>query len=84
MGSKSDWETMRHAHETLEQFGVAHECRIVSAHRTPHLLAEYAGGAEARGLEVIIAGAAALPTCPEWPQPSRSCRCWGCPSSRTR
>jgi 5-(carboxyamino)imidazole ribonucleotide mutase len=57
MGSKSDWETMRHAHETLDRFGVAHECRIVSAHRTPHLLAEYAGGAEARGLEVLIAGA---------------------------
>ena len=57
MGSKSDWETMRHAAETLEQFGVAHECRIVSAHRTPDLLAEYARGAEGRGLEVIIAGA---------------------------
>ena len=57
MGSKSDWETMRHAAETLELFGVAHECRVVSAHRTPGLLAEYAGSAEARGLEVIIAGA---------------------------
>ena len=57
MGSKSDWETMRHAHETLAEYGVAHECRIVSAHRTPHLLAEYAGGAEARGIEVNIAGA---------------------------
>ena len=57
MGSKSDWETMRHAAETLEAFGVAHECRVVSAHRTPGLLAEYAGGAEGRGLEVIIAGA---------------------------
>src|SRR5437868_11873740 len=57
MGSKSDWETMRHAHETLTQFDVTHECRIVSAHRTPDLLAEYAGQAEGRGLEVIIAGA---------------------------
>jgi 5-(carboxyamino)imidazole ribonucleotide mutase len=57
MGSKSDWETMRHAAETLELFGVAHECRVVSAHRTPGLLAEYAGSAEARGIEVIIAGA---------------------------
>ena len=57
MGSKSDWETMRHAAETLEGFGVAHECRVVSAHRTPGLLAEYAAGAEGRGLEVIIAGA---------------------------
>ncbi|MBC8138814.1 MAG: 5-(carboxyamino)imidazole ribonucleotide mutase [Fibrella sp.] len=57
MGSKSDWETMRHAHETLIQFDVPHECRIVSAHRTPHLLTEYATQAEGRGIEVIIAGA---------------------------
>lgn len=57
MGSKSDWETMRHAHETLNQFDLPHECRIVSAHRTPQLLAEYATGAEERGIEVIIAGA---------------------------
>lgn len=57
MGSKSDWETMRHAQETLAHFGVPHECRIVSAHRTPHLLTEYATTAEERGLEVIIAGA---------------------------
>ncbi|HLW01703.1 MAG TPA: 5-(carboxyamino)imidazole ribonucleotide mutase [Ktedonobacterales bacterium] len=57
MGSKSDWETMRHADETLTQFGVAHECRIVSAHRTPAWLAEYVSGAQARGIEVIIAGA---------------------------
>ncbi|MFN7932396.1 MAG: 5-(carboxyamino)imidazole ribonucleotide mutase [Bryobacteraceae bacterium] len=57
MGSKSDWETMRHAAETLERFGVAHECRVVSAHRTPDWLAEYAKTAEGRGLEVIIAGA---------------------------
>lgn len=57
MGSRSDWETMRHAAETLEQLGVPHEVRVVSAHRTPDLLFEYAGGAEARGLEVIIAGA---------------------------
>jgi 5-(carboxyamino)imidazole ribonucleotide mutase len=57
MGSKSDWETMRRADEMLTRFGVAHECRIVSAHRTPAWLAEYASGAEARGIEVIIAGA---------------------------
>ncbi len=57
MGSKSDWETMRHADETLSQFGVAHECKVVSAHRTPALMAEFAGTAEARGIEVIIAGA---------------------------
>jgi len=57
MGSRSDWETMRHAAELLEELRVPHECRIVSCHRTPGWLAEYAGGAEARGLEVIIAGA---------------------------
>jgi 5-(carboxyamino)imidazole ribonucleotide mutase len=57
MGSKSDWDTMSHAAETLEQLGIAHEVRVVSAHRTPDLLFEYAGGAEARGLRVIIAGA---------------------------
>lgn len=57
MGSKSDWETMRHAAEMLERFGVPHECRIVSAHRTPAWMAEYASTAESRGIEVIIAGA---------------------------
>lgn len=57
MGSKSDWETMQHAAQTLEQLGVPHEVRVVSAHRTPDLLFEYASTAEARGLEVIIAGA---------------------------
>ena len=57
MGSTSDWETMRHAHEMLTQLAVAHECRVVSAHRTPELLQEWASGAEGRGLEVIIAGA---------------------------
>src|SRR5947209_8746911 len=57
MGSTSDWETMRHADETLTRFGVAHECRVVSAHRTPAWMAEFARSAEARGLEVIIAGA---------------------------
>jgi 5-(carboxyamino)imidazole ribonucleotide mutase len=57
MGSQSDWETMRHAAEILTDFGVAHECRIVSAHRTPDLLVEYATAAETRGLEIIIAGA---------------------------
>ena len=57
MGSKSDWETMRHADEMLTRFGVPHECRIVSAHRTPALMAQFASEAEARGLQVIIAGA---------------------------
>ncbi|HYS92086.1 MAG TPA: 5-(carboxyamino)imidazole ribonucleotide mutase, partial [Candidatus Acidoferrales bacterium] len=57
MGSKSDWETMRHTDEVLTQFGVPHECRIMSAHRTPALTIEYASGAEGRGVEVIIAAA---------------------------
>src|SRR6185437_5451073 len=57
MGSKSDWETMRHAAETLESLGVPFETRVVSAHRTPDLLFEYAQSAEGRGIEVIIAGA---------------------------
>jgi 5-(carboxyamino)imidazole ribonucleotide mutase len=57
MGSQSDWDTMRHTAETLAGLGVPHEVRVVSAHRTPDLLFEYASTAEARGLEVIVAGA---------------------------
>jgi len=57
MGSKSDWETMRHAAEMLERFGVPHESKVVSAHRTPNWMVEYASSAESRGLQVIIAGA---------------------------
>jgi 5-(carboxyamino)imidazole ribonucleotide mutase len=57
MGSRSDWETMRHAAETLDRLGIAHETRIVSAHRTPRRLVAYAEGARGRGLKVIIAGA---------------------------
>jgi len=57
MGSTSDWETMVHAHEMLDQFGVLHECKVVSAHRTPQWLAEYAESAKSRGLKVLIAGA---------------------------
>lgn len=57
MGSRSDWETMQHASETLEDLGVGFEVKVVSAHRTPDLLFEYAGGAVERGLKVIIAGA---------------------------
>ena len=57
MGSKSDWETMRAASEMLADFGVAHECRVVSAHRTPEFMVEYAQTASARGIELIIAGA---------------------------
>jgi 5-(carboxyamino)imidazole ribonucleotide mutase len=64
MGSKSDWDTLRHADDMLTSFGVPHECRVVSAHRTPEWMREYAQQAESRGLEVIIAaagGAAHLP-----------------------
>jgi 5-(carboxyamino)imidazole ribonucleotide mutase len=57
MGSRSDWETMRHAAETLEQLGVAHETKVVSAHRTPQRLYDYAHSAKGRGLKLIIAGA---------------------------
>ncbi|WP_146510130.1 5-(carboxyamino)imidazole ribonucleotide mutase [Thalassoglobus neptunius] len=57
MGSTSDWETMKPASEILTQFDVPHECRVVSAHRTPDLMNEYAKTAESRGLEVVIAGA---------------------------
>lgn len=57
MGSRSDWETMQHASAILDELGIAHECRIVSAHRTPDWLMEFAGSAESRGIQVIIAGA---------------------------
>lgn len=57
MGSTSDWETMQHAHALLSEFGVPHECAVVSAHRTPEHMARFAKEAEARGLETIIAGA---------------------------
>ena len=57
MGSQSDWETMKRAADVLSELGVAHECRVVSAHRTPDLLFRYAASAQKRGLKVIIAGA---------------------------
>ncbi|MET1025843.1 MAG: 5-(carboxyamino)imidazole ribonucleotide mutase [Dongiaceae bacterium] len=57
MGSQSDWQTMRHAVDILSEFGIPHEARIVSAHRTPHRLVEYAETARSRGLKVVIAGA---------------------------
>jgi len=57
MGSKSDWETMQHASSTLKEFGVAHEYEVVSAHRTPGWMSEFAGSAQGRGIQVIIAGA---------------------------
>src|SRR3954452_15469420 len=57
MGSKSDWETLRHAADVLKEFGVPHECQVVSAHRTPDWMNEYAKTADERGLQVSIAGA---------------------------
>jgi 5-(carboxyamino)imidazole ribonucleotide mutase len=57
MGSKSDWDTMRASSETLEQFGVAHECHVMSAHRTPAMASEFASTADSRGIQVIIAAA---------------------------
>ena len=57
MGSKSDWDTMRASSETLEKFGVAHECHVMSAHRTPAMASEFAGTADSRGIQVIIAAA---------------------------
>ncbi len=57
MGSRSDWETMKYADEVLSRFGVPHECRVLSAHRSPNLTSAWAGGAERRGLAVIIAAA---------------------------
>ena len=57
MGSKSDWDTLRHADEMLTRFGVPHEAKVVSAHRTPNWMVEYASSAESRGIQVIIAGA---------------------------
>ena len=57
MGSSSDWDTMRHADETLSDFGIEHECRVISAHRSPSLAAEFGSTAESHGLEVVIAAA---------------------------
>jgi 5-(carboxyamino)imidazole ribonucleotide mutase len=57
MGSKSDWDTMKHASDTLQEFGVPHECRVISAHRAPKALAEYVTGAASRGTKILIAAA---------------------------
>ena len=82
MGSRSDWETMRHAADTLERLGVAHEVRVVSAHRTPDLLFEYAGGAEARGSRSSSRAPAVRRTCRAWRRPRPCSPFWACPSSR--
>ena len=63
MGSQSDWETMQGAAELLTRLGIVHEVTVVSAHRTPQLLFDYAGSAAARGLQLIIAGPVVQPTC---------------------
>ena len=75
MGSKSDWPTMEIASLTLTEFGVPHETKIVSAHRTPDLLFEFAKSAEDRGIEVIIAGAGGAAHCPECALRKQCCRC---------
>ena len=74
MGSSSDWETMKHAVEMLERFDVPHERQIVSAHRTPVWMAEFASTAEGRGIEVIIAGAGGAAHLPAWSRRTRCCR----------
>lgn len=66
MGSQSDWETMKNAADTLDALGVSYEARIVSAHRTPDRMVAFSKGARDEGFQVIIAGAAAPPTCPAW------------------
>ncbi|KXK05440.1 MAG: phosphoribosylaminoimidazole carboxylase catalytic subunit [Acidobacteria bacterium OLB17] len=75
MGSKSDWPTMKLAADILEEFGVEHETKIVSAHRTPDLLFEFARSAEERGIEVIIAAPAEPLTCRECVLRRRYCQC---------
>jgi len=74
MGSKSDWEVMKNASAVLTEFGVAHESRAISAHRSPDLVADYAKGAEERGLEVIIA-AAGMAAAATSPATSRATTC---------
>ena len=84
MGSRSDWETMRHAGETLDALEVPYEKQVVSAHRTPDLLFEYAGSAEERGLQVIVAGAGGAAHLPGMTAAKTACRCSACRSSRRR
>lgn len=74
MGSSSDWETMKHACDILDELEIPYEKRVVSAHRTPDLMFEYAETARSRGIQVIIAGAGELLICREWLQVKRLCR----------
>ena len=76
MGSKSDWSTMQAAVEVLEQMGVEHTAEVVSAHRTPQKLSEFAESAVANGYAVIIAGPVVPPICPAWWPPIRACQYW--------
>lgn len=78
MGSKSDWPVMEHAVAMLERLGVPYETRVVSAHRTPDLLFDYAKSAAERGLQVIVAGAGGAAHLPAWWLPKRRCQCWAC------
>ena len=84
MGSKSDWETMRHADEILTRLGVPHECAIVSAHRTPAWMAEYAAPPRGAVSRSSLPARAAPPTCPGWWPRTRSCRFSECPSKPRR
>ena len=79
MGSDSDWPVMQAAARILKEHGVPYEARVVSAHRTPDLLFEYAASARERGLRAIIAGPAAQPICRAWWPPRPPFRCWVCP-----
>ena len=79
MGSRSDWATLEGAAQVLAELDVSHEVKVVSAHRTPVLLQEFATGAEAHGIEVIIAGAGARPTCRAWSPRTQCCPFSACP-----
>lgn len=79
MGSKSDWPTMEHAANMLDKLGVAYETKVVSAHRTPDLLFDYAKSASDRGLKVIIAGAGGAARLPAWSLPRHRYRYWAYP-----
>ena len=79
MGSRSDWPTMEAAAAVLERFGVPHEVRVVSAHRTPERMNRYAAEAAGRGLRAIIAGAGGAAHLPGMLAAQTTCRCWACP-----
>ena len=81
MGSQSDWDTMQEAATILEELGIGFESRIISAHRTPGRLSDFASTAAADGVKVIIAGAAGLHICRACWQPIHACRFWACRSS---